>query len=52
MPTYYYTQTVVYTLAIQADTQEEADSKAQDTDVLAGGVNSCSEGWQEDGIAE
>lgn len=50
MPTYYYTQTVVYTLAIQAATQEEADAKAHDTDVLAGGVNANYEGWQEDGV--
>lgn len=50
MPTYYYTQTVVYTLAVQAATQEEADAKAHDTDVLAGGVYASYEGWQEDGV--
>jgi|Laugrefa1bdmlbdn_1035148.scaffolds.fasta_scaffold17635_5 hypothetical protein len=50
MRTYYYTQTVVYTLAVQATTQEEADAIAFDTDVLAGGVNANYEGWQEDGV--
>jgi hypothetical protein len=38
VPTYFYTQTVVYTLAIQADTQEEADAVADDTDVTGEGV--------------
>ena len=50
MRTYYYTQTVVYTLAIQADTQEAADAIAHDTDVLADNVTADYEGWQEDGV--
>ncbi len=49
MPTYYYTQTVVYTLAIQADT---ADEIAGMTDVNSAGVNATYEGWQEDGIED
>ncbi len=50
MPTYYYTQTVVYTLAIQADSAEAADAIAHDTDVLADNVTADYTGWQEDGI--
>lgn len=52
MPTYYYTQTVVYTLAVQADSAEAADAIAYDTDVHSAGVYANSEGWQEDGIEE
>ena len=52
MRTYYYTQTVVYTLAIQAATQDEADAIAYETDVLADNVEADYSGWQEDGIEE
>lgn len=52
MPTYYYTQTVVYTLAIQADTADTADEIAGMTDVNSAGVNATYEGWQEDGIED
>jgi hypothetical protein len=50
MKTFYYKQTVVYLLAIQADTAEAADAIANDTDVLADNVIANYEGWQEDGV--
>ena len=52
MATYFYTQTVVYTLEIQAASEEEADSIAQATAVTAPGVTADYEGWQEDGVEE
>lgn len=52
MRTYYYTQTVTYTLQVQADSAEQADDIANDTDVLASGVQADYTGWQEDGYSE
>lgn len=52
MPTFYYTQTVTYTLQVQADTVEAADEIAELTDVSAAGVMATYEGWQEDGLTD
>ncbi len=52
MRTYYYTQTVTYKLAVQADTAEQADEIANETDVLAGNVIANYTSWQEDGYSE
>lgn len=50
MPTFYYTQTVTYTLQVQAASAEAADEIAALTDVNSAGVNATYEGWQEDGV--
>lgn len=50
MPAYFYTQTVVYTLVVHADTPEEADAIADDTDVTAEGVVGNYPGWLDDGV--
>lgn len=50
MPKYYYTQTVTYTLVVEADTGEAADATAAMTDVGSASVMSMSTGWEEDGI--
>lgn len=52
MPTFYYTQTVTYTLQVQADTVEAADEIAELTDVQSAGVMANYQGWEEDGVAE
>lgn len=52
MPIFYYTQTVLYTLQVQADTAEAADEIAATTDVSAAGVWANYEGWQEDGVED
>jgi len=52
MKTFYYTQTVVYTLQVEAETEEEADAIAYATEVDAVGVIATQTGWEEDGYAE
>ena len=50
MAKFYYAQTVVYTLEVEADTLEEADDIAGNTDIHADGVMADYSGWQEDGM--
>jgi hypothetical protein len=52
MKTFYYTQTVVYTLEVEAESAEAADAIAYATEVDAVGVVGEHSGWQEDGYAE
>ena len=52
MPTYYYTQTVTYTLRVTADSEAAADEIAELTDVNSTGVAADSTGWEQDGFAE
>jgi hypothetical protein len=52
MKTFYYTQTVVYTLQVEAETAEAADAIAYATEVDALGVVGQHTEWQEDGYAE
>ena len=52
MTRFYYTQTVTYTLQVEADTAEAADKIASMTDVMAVGISATSTGWEEDGYAE
>ena len=52
MSRFYYTQTVTYTLQVEADTAEAADKIANMTDVMAAGISATSTGWEEDGYAE
>ena len=52
MPTYYYTQTVTYTLRVTADSEAAADEIAENTDVFAASVNASYTGWEEDGVEE
>ena len=52
MATFYYTQTFVYTLQVEADTAEAADAIAYATEVDAVGVVGEHGVWQEDGYAE
>ena len=52
MPTYYYTQTVTYTLRVTADSEAAADEIAELTDVNSAGVTADSTGWDQDGFAE
>lgn len=48
MAKYFYTKTVTYTLALEADSAEEADRRAEITDVTQADSRH-EEGWQEDG---
>ena len=50
--TFYYRQTVEYTLEVQAETAEEADAIANATDIDAVGVIATEYGWEEDGYAD
>ena len=52
VPTYYYTQTVTYTLRVTADSEAAADEIAELTDVNSAGVTADSTGWDQDGFAE
>ena len=52
MKTFYYTQTVVYSLQVEAETEEDADAIAFATDVDDVGVVAQHSEWQEDGYAE
>ena len=52
MATFYFTQTVTYYLTVKADTWEQADEIAANTDVNSAGVNADYSGWEEDGVAE
>jgi hypothetical protein len=52
MKTFYYTQTVVYNLQVEAETAEAADAIANATEVDAIGVVGQHSEWQEDGYAE
>ena len=52
MKTFYYTQTVVYSLQVEADSAEAADAIAYATEVDAIGVVGEHGEWQEDGYAE
>ena len=52
MQTFYYRQTVEYTLQVQAETEEEADAIANATDINDVGVIATQTGWEEDGYAE
>ena len=52
MPTYYYTQTVTYTLQVTADSEAAADEIAELTDVNSAGITADSTGWDQDGFAE
>ena len=50
--TFYYKQTVEYTLQVQAETAEEADVIANATDIDDVGVIAQEFGWEEDGYAD
>ena len=52
MPTFYFVQNVTYYLTVEAETWEQADEIAENTDVFAAGVNASYTGWEEDGVAE
>jgi hypothetical protein len=52
MKTFYYTQTVVYSLQVEAETSEAADAIAYATEVDAVGVVATGSEWQEDGYEE
>ncbi len=52
MPTYYYTQTVTYTLRVTADSEAAADEIAAITDVNSAGVFADSTDWEQDGVEE
>ena len=52
MLTYHYTQTVVYTFAVKADSEETADAIAALTNVTDEGVEATHYGWDEDGVSE
>jgi hypothetical protein len=52
LKTYHYTQTVVYTFAVQAESEEAADAIIAQTDVLDKGVEAFPYGWDEDGVSE
>lgn len=52
MPTYYYTQTVTYTLRVTADSEAAADEIAELTDVNSAGVAADHTGWEQDGVEE
>ena len=51
MPKYYYTQTVVYELTVEAATEEAADAVAVSKDIADAGVEMLTRsGWEEDGM--
>lgn len=52
MKTFYYTQTVVYSLQVEAETSEAADAIAYATEVDDVGVVATQTGWEEDGYEE
>lgn len=52
MAKFYYTQAVLYTLVIEADTQEQAEAIAYDTDIHAQGVMADYAGWEQDCVEE
>jgi len=52
MPTFYFVQNVTYYLTVEAETWEQADEIAENTDVCAASVNASYTGWEEDGFAE
>jgi len=52
MQTFYYKQTVEYTLKVQAETETEADAIANATDIDDRGVIAMQTGWEEDGYAD
>ena len=52
MQTFYYTQTVVYSLQVQAETESEADAIANATDIDDTGVIATQTGWEEDGYED
>ena len=52
MQTYHYTQTVVYTFAVKADSEETADAIANLTNVTDEGVEAAYSGWEEDGVSQ
>ena len=49
MPKYFYTQTVNYTVTVEADSEEAADQIVNGLDVTADIVQASSTGWEEDG---
>jgi hypothetical protein len=49
MPKYHYTQTVTYTVTIEADSEEAADEIVNGLDVTADSVQAYRIGWEEDG---
>jgi hypothetical protein len=52
MQTFYYKQTVEFTLEVQAETAEEADAIAHATDITDVGVIATEYGWEEDGYTD
>jgi hypothetical protein len=52
MKTFYYTQTVVYSLQVEAESAEAADAIASATEVDAVSVVANGGEWQEDGYTE
>ena len=52
MLTYHYIQTVVYTFAVQAESEEAADAIALQKNVTDEGVEATYYGWDEDGVSE
>lgn len=52
MATFYFVQRVTYYLTVEADTWEQADEIAENTDVNSAGVNADYTGWEEDGVAD
>jgi len=49
MPKYFYTQTVNYTVTVEADSEEAADEIVNGLDVSVDAVQAYSTGWEEDG---
>ncbi len=52
MQTYHYTQTVVYTFAVRAESEAAADAIALQKNVTDEGVEATYYGWDEDGVSE
>jgi len=49
---FYYTQTVVYSLVVEATTAEEADAIAHTTDINDARVVTTNSEWEEDGYED
>lgn len=52
MNTYYYTQTVVYYLRVEAATADEADAQALATDINDSEVVTTAGFWEQDGYTD
>jgi hypothetical protein len=52
MQTFFYKQTVEYTLQVKAETEAEADAIANATDIDDMGVVAMQTGWEEDGYED